>query len=282
MKPATFKRAMGRLPQRQGQHIVTPQRPIKPLDPGALFHYWYPEREGVEPAPRDFAEKLAAVSPDVRCVRPPAGAPLRSRCWLVWYRKREVTHWLSPGWLLVCAWHAPDGSPLPLDNRLLANLYLQSLQGGREIFGRDFANAREYFAHITHTIERDQAARDKLHKDDLADRTKDFTDQRKIKNIGHGSKFALHHDGTLAPSRGEANWLRERQDDLLPAEIMKQHREETRQVKGSKPNVVQIDAHAAAATEYARDMRELQTRALIRRLAAERRRESVFVSSRKG
>lgn len=277
MKPATFKKVMGRYPERQGQFPVTPVRP-KPLDPGALFHYWHPDREGVEQAPADFATKLAAISPEVRCVRPPAGAPIRSRCWLVWYRKAEVRHPMSPGWLLVLAWHAPDGSPLPLDNRVLANLHLQSLQGGREIFGRDFRSAAEYFSHIESVMARDQAAREKVHTDDLADRTHDYAQFRKIKNIGHGSKFALHHDGTLYPSRGEANWVRERQDDMLPAAVMKQHREETRQVSSARPNIAQVDQTAILRRESDATLRELQTRALIRSLAKDRRRESVFVS----
>lgn len=280
MKPATFKKVMGRLPQRQGAFPVTPQRPAA-LDPGALFHYWHPEREGVEAAPPDFARRLAGVSGELRCVRPPAGAPIRSRCWLVWYRKPEVRHAMSPGWLLVLAWHAPDGSPLPLDNRVLANLHLQSLQGGRDIFGRDFRSAAEYFSHIESVLAREQAAREKVHTDDLADRIKDYAQMRKIKNIGHGSKFALHHDGTLMPSRGEANWVRERQDDLLPADVMRQHREETRQVKGSRPNIAQVDPAAMLRAESDRTLRDLQVKSLIRSLAKERRRETVSVS-RKG
>ena len=37
--------------------------------------------------------------------------------------------------------------------------------------------------------------------------------------IGQGNKFALHHDGTIVPSRGEVNWTQERSRWQVPGHI---------------------------------------------------------------
>ena len=99
----------------QGQHAkVAVDTVERELPEAALDHYWYPEREGVEHAPEAFQRELALISPDVRVVRPPAGAPTYyKRAWLVWYRNGRVTHPLSPGWNLLRDWRDMHGEPLP-------------------------------------------------------------------------------------------------------------------------------------------------------------------------
>lgn len=187
------------------------------LPAAALYHFWYPERDGVEPCPRAFDEQLKRVHRDLAICRPPGQAPTISHPWLVWYRKPEVTHWLSPGWTMLFCWQTIDKEPLPLDNRVFANLY--------RISAFEFGSAMKYFESVVKTMKDDKSRASKQDKNDMEDRKKDFLSSRRIKNIGRGSKFALHHDGTVVPSRGESNWASERERDAMPTDVAAKHKD---------------------------------------------------------
>lgn len=218
---------MGRAPQRipYATYVVPPAP--KPLDPAALPHYWHPDRDGVEPCPRAFAEQLARISKDLAICRPPAGAPLTPRSWAVWYRRDRVKHHLCPGWLLLFIWQERGeiagklaARPLPLDERLFANLYRCS--------ARAFGGSVKYWEHVVATIKAEYEARDKADKVLRDDKKHDYWNYTKIKNIGSGSRFARHHDGSVVPSRGEANWVAERGFRDLPADVERDQRERPR------------------------------------------------------
>lgn len=278
-----FQRNFGRKPAKVHSFAQPVQQHQQALDPGALYHYWYPRREGVEACPPEFAAKLLEVggmhpdgTPNLACVRPPAGAPIRCRCWLVFYHKPEVTHHLSPGWLLVTAWHngaEPTPQPLPLDNRLLANLTLQSLKGGRDVFGRDFDNARQYFDRVVSQMRHDKEQYEKGRQAHQDDRAKDYWDATKIKNIGHGSKFALHHDGTVFPSRGEQNWLAER-GRYLPADVLARDEAETAKLPRTGRTSARVDQDAAYNFQFQKQLQEQRVRQQIRELVLARRRST--------
>jgi len=167
------------------------------LPRAALFHYWHPDRPGIELCPAWFAAEVALKSDALRVHRPPPGAPTHGHPWLVWYRKPEVTHPLSPGWFLLRIWWDD------LDSRLLTAL--------DDASARKWGDARQYFDHVAEDLAAAYQAQDRERKGETLDRAFDFREYTKIKNIGRGSKFALHHDGTLIPSRGELNWQRERE-----------------------------------------------------------------------
>lgn len=204
---------MGRNPGRipYGKMQLPPT--AKPLEPGALYHYWHPNRDGVERAPKDFAARLASVHRDLAVCRPPMGAPTDSHCWLMWYRVARVTHHLSPGWLLLFCWQEPNLTLLPLDDRIFANLYRISAQA--------FGGAVGYFESIVKKITDEKAAITQTDKDRTDAGRRDYMQFRRIKNIGRGNKFAMHHDGTVVPSRSESNWVREGAMRHMPAEHAK-------------------------------------------------------------
>lgn len=215
MNPQAFQRALGRLPQRKEFARFIPEAP-KPLPREALMHYWYPGRDGVEWAPGRVQHKLEKIHRDLAIVRPPANAPVASRAWAVWYRKPEVTHPLSPGWMLFFVWqerrnvYTEDKGqvttlvPLSLDDpRLFANIYRFS------VFG-DFKSARAHFENVVSQMRAEKDARTKADTDRRHDLAKEYWESTKIKNIGSGSKFARHHDGSVIPSRGDAAWDAER------------------------------------------------------------------------
>lgn len=207
-------RSLGREPRRLHPHKVPVQAETPYLPPAALYHYWYPERDGVEHCPADFAQKVRDIAGDqIAIVRPPARAPVRCRCWLMFYRKPEVTHPLSPGWFLLRAWndgHEPHPKPLPLDNRLLAAMW--------EASAYKWGNAEAYWKHCVSEMQRDKAIQDKDFSNESMARARDIRAFHKIKNIGPGNKFALHHDGSIVPSQGEQNWTVERLKHLLPSQ----------------------------------------------------------------
>ncbi len=208
---------MGRDPGKVGRYSVPvgPQR--QQLPAAALFHYWYPGRDGVEHCPDDFTARLHEVSPEVECVRPPAGVPIRSKCWLVWWKCDRIKFWLSPGWMLILAWHKPDGTPLPLDNRVFANLYMQS----RQLFG----SGKEYFDHIVADMKAQYDSQQKDQENYRHDRAKDLYQSQQISSAGKGNRFALHHDGTILPSRGEQAWRSELDDSFLPGDVVRENKD---------------------------------------------------------
>ena len=188
--------------------------PACELVDAAMDFYWHPDRDGVEQAPKPFMRDLRAVDQHdrVRVVRPPAGAPLfYSRAYLIWYRKPLITHYLSPGWLLLRHWRDAAGEPMPLDGRVFSYLYSVSAQ--------QFGNGVRYFDHCVAEMKRDKATRSKTFDDGSKDRREDYRQFMQVKNIGAGNKFALHHDGTTMPSRGQANWLAERRQRMIPGEV---------------------------------------------------------------
>ena len=204
--------ALGRKVGPQGQYVGNPVAPQpKELVDAAMDHYWHPDREGVEHAPEGFRRELALISEDVQVVRPPTGAPLvYKQAWLVWYRKPSVTHYLSPGWLMLREWRTNAGEPLPLDGRVFSFLY--------SVSARVFGNGKRYWDHCVAEMNRDKASREKVHQQGNHDRMSDYLDFTKIKNIGTGNKFALHHE-SIVPSRGQANWLAERRQRMIPGEV---------------------------------------------------------------
>lgn len=213
-----FGRPMGDVAP-NGRPIAVPLAPelYRPLPQAALPHYWHPQREGVERPPDDYATKLANIHPDLRLVRPPERAPVPLRCWLLWFPKAEVTHPLCPGWHLKLAWcygrHA-----LPLDERLFAAIY--------HFDARRYSNGVEYFDRIIAERDHAKAIERKDYDNNRRAEQREFRDSLQIKNIGTGSKFALHHDGTIIPSRAEVGWNEERLRSTLPSKIIKEMKEQ--------------------------------------------------------
>jgi len=205
-----------------GQPFRTPVvTPSGELPDQAMDFYWHPDRDGVEAAPDEFMRDLRMVDhyDRVRVVRPPEGAPLvYPRAYLVWYRKPSVLHYLSPGWLLLRDWRDSKGEPLPLDGRVFSYLYSVSAEA--------FGGGRRYFEHCVEEMNRDKAKKEKVHRQGNHDRVEDYRQFTQVKNIGSGNKFSLHHDGTVIPSRGQANWLAERKQRMQPGEVTAGQRRE--------------------------------------------------------
>lgn len=198
---------------------ISSGRPTKPLPPAALDVYWHPERDGVEPAPEHIRQELARISDRLAIVRPPGNAPLTaSRAYLVWYRKPSVTHRLCPGWSLMFDWRGRDGAPLPLDERVFANIWMASTRAKGED-RRELGSAIKYFESIVKDLQRKRASKEKTHQNDRRDHQRDMQDFWKIKNIGSGNKFALHHDG-ISASVGELLWRQQTARRRLPSEVL--------------------------------------------------------------
>lgn len=206
------------------QRFAAPVATRKVMGRESMYHYWHPGRDGVEQAPADVRAELARISPDLRLVRPPMGAPLPTHPWVMWYRRERITHEICPGWLLLFTWQervADVLQPLPLDSRLYEQLFSAS--------ARAAGDARDYFDTLMAAQEAAKAKTAKAHADHGRDVSKDFFETTKIKNIGRGNKFALHHDGTIEPGRGEAAWQAERARTTLPADYLQRQRDDAEQ-----------------------------------------------------
>jgi len=265
---AGFRHAMGRDPGKVNpfQMPVSSRTPV-PLPPAALFHYWHPEREGVEHCPKEFDRPLKLVHPGLYITRPPSGTPkgdkhAADQRWIVWQRNPSTRHPLCPGWSLLFLWPPRDYEPIPLDNRIFANLAIINplrYKGGIDYFNRVIAAGMEKDA------ERNEAAQHQYRHD----RRKDYIEATKIKNIGKGNKFALFHDGGTIPSRGEENWLHEL-GAFLPADVIKADLESRRRPSGARAPVG-VDQHKVAQYQFDKQVAEMRTQEHLKVLIEERR-----------
>lgn len=210
-----FGRPVGQIASTDESLTVTPDR-RPPIDREVLYHFWHPDRLGVEQAPPEFARQLAAVHRDLAVVRPPARAPLPIVCWLLWYRKPTVTHALCPGWWLLLRW-AWGRRPLALDEKLLAAIY--------HFDARQFTNGQQYFNRLMAERDRRKQIADKDYRNDRLAQQQEWRRSLQISSAGRGSRFALHHDGTILPSRGELAWTLERAKHALPSEQLREQRD---------------------------------------------------------
>ena len=187
------------------------------VDPGPEVEcvYWHPQRFGVEFAPDDIQDKLREIHPSLSACRPPARAPVPRRRWLIWSQEAVArTNPFSPGWYLVFVWQHPvTGGYLPLEpfEPIGYNLYrvMRTKNGGAAV----------YFDKMQAALRRSKQRREATYTADRQTRQREMLAHRRISNIGTGSKFALHHDGTIVPSRNEANWLRETALSRMPQAV---------------------------------------------------------------
>jgi hypothetical protein len=268
-----FADLLGRQPGKVGDVRLEPQRQSYLTNPGrpGLDQYWHPQRMGVEPGPSWFSARLAAISPKLAVCRPPARAPLlfKRRAWLVWCREPAVTHPLCPGWTLLFAWETPWREPLPLDDRILANLYLRDPNRYRD--------AVQYYDRITAEQTRTEEYNNRAFDAHTMDRSLDVRQYRKIKNIGLGNKFALHHDGSMIPSRGEANWRKETLYQRLPASVRAEVEEQDERLTKGQHSVSDAAGMLGdRSRQWADVLRQLEAprlRVSVRQLADEIRTE---------
>lgn len=211
---SVFGTPVGQIAPKDGPITLTPKKE-KALDRGHLMHFWYPQRDGVEYPPKEFQDRLHGVKADLEVVRPPVAAPV-PHCWYLWQRRPEVTHALSPGWFLLLPWIL-NGRPLELDEKFFAALW--------HFDPRNCGGAAKYFDRVIAERDRSKKAAEKKYHDDRRAQQREFFQSTRISSAGHGSKFALHHDGTVIPSPGEVAWSIESRKRLLPSEILKQERE---------------------------------------------------------
>lgn len=261
---------MGRLPGRTAPFGLEPRRE-KALDRAALKHFWHPDRHGVEHAPKHVQDEIAKIHPDLRVCKAPGNAPMDYRPWVVWYRNPDVKHVLCPGWSLVFAWEHPETKePLPLDNRLYANIYM--------VDGRRFKSAVAYFDGCVTELKRDRQKAKEKSQQLTREMSNDVRDYRKIKNIGKGNKYALHHDGTTVPSLGEFLWRQQTLYDRLPGSVEREANERdgknTRKRASNSHEAGSAASHAEANRDFQRqidmlkfmkDRRELLGRRLSRK-----------------
>lgn len=271
MNISRFAAGFGRRPSRTPSFGVQRQRKAA-LPAAALHHYWYPDRPGAEPAPSAVAKALLQIHPSLRLVKPPASAPIHTgfHPWIVWFRNPEVRHPLCPGWQLVMIWEHPDThEPLPLDNRLYANCYMRD--------PRRFENGKAYFNGCVDAMVHDDDVKKRDNDQLTHDMGMDIARSRQIKNIGHGSKFALHHDGTNIPTKSELNWRTETLYDRLPPKVRADAEKEGHNTRRRVSN----STDAGTRGEHRAFQKEAQTQLEILKLLKDRRERVRVLASRR-
>jgi len=200
-----------------------------PVDPGpeSEFVYWYPGRFGAELAPPAIIQKVHAIHPTLSVCRPPAKAPVPRNRWLVWASDPKASNLFCPGWYLVFVWEVTSThQPLALEPfaHLEDCIYA--------VMATTTGGVRAYFQQMRAARAAAKAAKEDDYQANRRDKQQDLLQSYRISNISPGSQFALHHDGSIVPSQGELNWLRERQERRMPADVrqrLARDREQLRQ-----------------------------------------------------
>lgn len=149
------------------------------LPPEYNIWWWNPSRPIVQFAPEWFREKVKAIDESLEVT----WSPLAQR-WLVWARADHFRTPICAGWRLLFVHHDENRAHLPLDERLLARLYLiDSTRNG---------SSKAYFERIVAEFERDQEKSRKDRHQEAIDRAMPYWEHSQIKNIGKGSKFSTY------------------------------------------------------------------------------------------
>ena len=199
-------------------------------DPGpeSEFVYWHPERMGVELAPPAVLAQLHAIHPTLSACRPPAKAPVPRPRWLVWARDPKATNSFCPGWYLVFVWEVTKTKAfLPLEpfSHLEECIYA--------VMATKIGGVGAYFKKMQAERQAAKAGLEATYQDTRQAKQREFLASHRISTAGRGNRFALHHDGTIAPSRSELNWLRKTAESRMPSEVrqrLQAERDQLRQV----------------------------------------------------
>lgn len=162
------------------QHVVK-SKPIP--GPETNPWWWNPNRVGVKLAPADFRKKLKDLGEELEAT----WNPLTER-WYLWAKAPKINHKICQGWRLLFVNSEPDGSYLPLDERVFARLYKASALSGE--------NALQYFDRVVREMQRDKEKAE-------AETTAETVDiamesfkhgQIQVSGAGHsnGSKFSTY------------------------------------------------------------------------------------------
>lgn len=156
----------------------TISRPRK-LDPEYNIWWWNPSRPIVKLAPEWFRAKVKEIDESLEVT----WSPLAER-WLVFARAEHFRTPVCAGWRLLFVHHDENKQYMPLDERLLARLFLiDSTRNG---------GSKAYFERIVSEYERSQAKGRKDRQQEAIDRAMPYYEYSQIKNIGKGSKFATY------------------------------------------------------------------------------------------
>lgn len=151
----------------------------KPTKKGPEYNIWFwnPGKPTVQRAPEWFTKKVHEVDESLEVT----WSPIAER-WLVFARADHFRTAVCAGWRLLFVHHDENHAYMPLDERLLARLYLidATRNGG----------SKAYFARIVAEYERDQEKSRKDRQQDAIDRAMPYWEHSQIKNIGKGNKFS--------------------------------------------------------------------------------------------
>ena len=199
-------------------------------DPGPepQFVYSHPNRLGVEKAPDRLLEQVRGIHPTLSVCRPPPSAPVPRNRWLVWAQEPHAQNMFCPGWYLVFVWEVTSTkAALPLEP------FAHLEECIFAVMAQKVGGQQAYFAKMRDARAAAKAAREAQYHTDRRDRQADLLQARRIKNIGSGSKSPLHHDGTVVPSRGEANWAAETANSRIPGDVLRKKAEQREELRAA-------------------------------------------------
>ena len=181
---------------------------------------------GVELAPPETLAKLQALHSSLSACRPPANAPVPRRRWLIWGKDPKVENPFCSGWYLVFAWEVTASkAALPLEPFQHLEDCISAVMVAK-VGGR-----KAYFDKLSKEQADRKDSKERSFQDVRQAKQRDFIAARRISSAGRGNRFALHHDGTIVPSRSELNWLRETAEARMPSEVRQRLQAERDQLR---------------------------------------------------
>lgn len=145
--------------------------------------FWNPSRPGVKLGPESFRKKLQELGDDLEVT----WTDYDER-WLIFMRKPSVTHPIGMGWSLLMVVENEDGSYRPLDERILARLYLASQ--------KRWGSGKKYWEAVEAAQQRDKEMADAAAFDDTMQQAMESFHHSQIsvamRGKSNGSKFSTY------------------------------------------------------------------------------------------
>ena len=155
---------------------------IKPRE--SLSWWWNPSRVGVKLGPEWFRTKLHELGENLEVTW-----DAYNERWCIFMRKESVQHPIGMGWSLLMVVQDEDKQYMPLDERILARLYLASQ--------KRWGSGAKYWEAIESAAERDKQKQEAADLDDTIQQSMEVFDHSQIKvamrGESSGSKFSNYH-----------------------------------------------------------------------------------------
>jgi hypothetical protein len=97
-----------------------------------------------------------------------------------------------------------------------------------------FGSSNKYWEHCVSEKKREDDAKERDYTNERRDKQNDYRKFTQIKNIGSGTKFARHHDGTAFPGKNALAMHLQNRHRTIPSAVAKDEAEQREQLRANR------------------------------------------------